>query len=42
MPGIRDKKCLSLKKLFPRLETTVDGADKTKYKVSISSRDEGD
>ena len=44
MPGTRDKNCLSLKKLFPRLETiaTVHGTDKTKHKVSISSRDEGD
>ena len=42
MPGTRDKNCLSLKKLFPRLETTVHSTDKTKHKVSISSRDEGD
>ena len=43
VPGTRDKNCLSLKKLFPRLETTVlTGTDKTKYKVSISSRNEGD
>ena len=34
--GTRDKNCLSLKKLFPWLETTVlTGTEKMKYEVSI-------